>query len=301
MRVMKPHTSSSQPAAAQTQPGRAAASRCSALRIRCNEVRRLSFSAGTGLLLLVSACSTIGPVSDSGPAADPAAVAAPGEPEPAVDNGAAGTGAAPASAGKLTTRQSAKRVVLAPRRDATIHDDQPIEAGMGQPDAGLQALIDGGGEDAASDRRPVAGPVPKLEPLAAHANRPYRLRGRKYRPMTELQPFKQRGVASWYGRPFHGRRTATGERYDMNSMSAAHPTLPLPSYVKVTNLKNGTSVIVRVNDRGPFAHNRVIDLSRAAAQHLGIVKGGLAAVELNLIVPEPAGTETPAALADVSK
>lgn len=299
MRVMKPHTSSFQLAAAQTQPGRAATVRISALRIRCNEFRRLSFSAGTGLLLLVSACSTIGPVSDSGPAADPAALAAPDEPEPAVVDDAAGAGAA--SAGKLTTRQSAKRVVLAPRRDATIPDDRPVDAGMGQPDAGLQALIDGGGEDAASDQRPVAGPVPKLEPLAAHANRPYRLRGRKYRPMTELQPFKQRGVASWYGRPFHGRRTATGERYDMNSMSAAHPTLPLPSYVKVTNLKNGTSVIVRVNDRGPFAHNRVIDLSRAAARHLGIVNGGIAAVELNLIVPEPAGTETPAALADVSK
>ena len=154
-------------------------------------------------------------------------------------------------------------------------------------------------DDIGAENVPVAGPVPKLEPLAKHANRPYRLRGRKYRPMTDLQPFKQRGVASWYGKPFHGRRTATGERYDMHSMSAAHPTLPLPSYVRVTNLKSGTSVIVRVNDRGPFAHDRVIDLSHAAAQHLGIVKGGIAAVELNLIVPEPAGTETPAPVAGI--
>ena len=86
----------------------------------------------------------------------------------------------------------------------------------------------------------------------------------------------------------------------MNAMTAAHPTLPLPSYVRVTNLKNGTSVIVRVNDRGPFAHDRVIDLSKEAARHLGILKGGLAAVELNLIVPEPTGTEMPAPVAGIA-
>lgn len=172
---------------------------------------------------------------------------------------------------------------------------------MGRSDATLQDLLSSEDDEAAIAKAPVAGPVPKLEPLATHANRPYRLRGRKYRPMTELKPFKQRGIASWYGKPFHGRRTATGERYNMHAMSAAHPTLPLPSYVKVTNLRNGTSVIVRVNDRGPFAQDRIIDLSQAAAKELGIVKGGLAAVELNLIVPEPGGAETPAPIADVSK
>lgn len=172
---------------------------------------------------------------------------------------------------------------------------------MESPDPALQALIDGADGGSLQDSPPVAGPKPRAEPLAHYANRPYRLRGRKYRPMTELKAFRQRGIASWYGRPFHGRKTAIGERYDMHSMSAAHPTLPLPSYVKVTNLKNGTSVIVRVNDRGPFASDRIIDLSQAAARHLGMVKGGLAAVEINLIVPEPAGTETPAPLADVGK
>lgn len=169
---------------------------------------------------------------------------------------------------------------------------------MSPPDAALQALIDGAADDLALAAPPIAGPLPKREPLATQANRPYRLRGRRYLPMTEIKPFRQRGVASWYGRPFHGRRTATGERYDMHSMSAAHPTLPLPSYVKVTNLRNGTSVIVRVNDRGPFAHDRIIDLSHAAARHLDLVEGGLAAVELNLIVPHPTGIETPAPLAN---
>ena len=150
-------------------------------------------------------------------------------------------------------------------------------------------------EDIASDQPPLAGPVPKLEPMATQANRPYQLRGRTYRPMTALGSFRQRGTASWYGKSFQGRRTATGERFEMDAMSAAHPTLPLPSYVKVTNLRNGTSVVVRVNDRGPFAHNRVIDVSHAAARHLGILHTGTAAVEVDLIVPEPAAdTQGPA-------
>lgn len=143
----------------------------------------------------------------------------------------------------------------------------------------------------------IAGPEPKLEPLAAYANRSYHLRGRTYQPMTELRPFRQRGVASWYGVPFHGRKTAIGERFDMHSMSAAHPTLPLPCYVKVRNLKTGAAVIVRVNDRGPYADGRIIDLSRAAASQLGFADGGIAAVEIELIVPD--GDDLPAtALAD---
>lgn len=140
--------------------------------------------------------------------------------------------------------------------------------------------------EARLDPPPLAGPVPKLEPLRAQANRPYRLNGRTYRPMTAFGSFRQRGDASWYGDAFQGRRTATGERFEMHDMSAAHPTLPLPSYVKVTNLKNGASVVVRVNDRGPFVDDRVIDVSYAAARHLGMLQRGTAAVQLDLIVPD---------------
>jgi hypothetical protein len=266
--------------------------------------RRFSFGASAGLLLLVSACSTFTLPSDTGPAAAPgetalAVAAEDAEPDPGAIAMLPPVRTAPR---RLDRRARVTRPAAVP---ASVRPAFPLdpfaESGAVPPDPELQALIDNAGEDAGVEQPPVAGPVPRLEPLARHANRPYRLRGRKYRPMTELLPFKQRGVASWYGRPFHGRRTATGERYNMNSMSAAHPTLPLPSYVRVTNLANGTSVIVRVNDRGPYAHDRVIDLSREAARHLGILKGGVAAVEVNLIVPEPTGTEMPAPVAGIAE
>ncbi len=247
-------------------------------------------------MMALASCSTINDRSEPDRRAP-----APGTPvtAPAVEE----PGPAPAQvvpAQRPRQRMHAKRASPIASLPAAS-DPQPKQGPMGQPDPALQALIEGAAAGELQDSEPIAGPKPKAEPLAHYANRPYRLRGRKYRPMTELTNFTQRGVASWYGRPFHGRKTAIGERYDMHSMSAAHPTLPLPSYVKVTNLKNGTSVIVRVNDRGPFARGRIIDLSHAAARHLGMVKGGLAAVEISLIVPEPAGTETPAPLADVGK
>jgi rare lipoprotein A (peptidoglycan hydrolase) len=258
--------------------------------------RRFSFGASAGLLLLVSACSTFSLPSDSGPTAAPGETAlavATEEPEP--DAIAMLPPVPPAP------RQRRRITPAAPSASLPTPALDPFAQRETAPaDPQLQALIDSPAGDGVLEQPVVAGPVPKLEPLAHHANRPYRLRGRKYRPLTELQPFRQRGVASWYGRPFHGRRTATGERFDMNAMTAAHPTLPLPSYVRVTNLQNGTSVIVRVNDRGPFAHDRVIDLSKEAARHLGILKGGLAAVELNLIVPEPTGTEMPAPVAGIA-
>ena len=114
-------------------------------------------------------------------------------------------------------------------------------------------------------------PVPKHEPLLARANRPYRVMGQDFAPMTERKPYKQQGVASWYGQRFHGKPTSTGETYDMYQMTAAHPTLPLPSYARVTRLDNGRSVVVRVNDRGPFLRGRLIDLSYLAASKLGYV------------------------------
>lgn len=127
--------------------------------------------------------------------------------------------------------------------------------------------------------------VPRPEPLRERANRPYAIFGRPYVPMTQHAPYRERGMASWYGRKFHGQSTSIGETYDMFGMSAAHPTLPLPSYVRVTNLRNGRSVVVRVNDRGPFLNNRLIDLSYTAALKLGYVQHGSADVEVELLLP----------------
>ena len=127
--------------------------------------------------------------------------------------------------------------------------------------------------------------MPRLEPLHRFANRPYTVLGREYVPATSLRPYRERGTASWYGRKFHGQKTSIGEVYDMFAMTAAHPTLPLPSYARVTSAANGRSVIVRVNDRGPFLHGRVIDLSYAAAHRLGIAQRGSGEVEVEAIVP----------------
>lgn len=132
----------------------------------------------------------------------------------------------------------------------------------------------------------IADAVPRAEPLHRFANRPYEVLGKSYAPMAAVQPFRQRGMASWYGKRFHGKRTSSGEPYDMYAMSAAHPTLPIPSYARVTNLANGRSVIVRINDRGPFHAGRVIDLSYAAAHKLGYITQGSARVEVEAIVPE---------------
>jgi rare lipoprotein A len=134
--------------------------------------------------------------------------------------------------------------------------------------------------------------VPKYEPPHRFANRPYQVFGRDYVPLAAGTPFRQQGSASWYGRRFHGSSTSSGEPYDMYAMSAAHPVLSIPSYARVTNLANGKSVVVRINDRGPFHAGRVIDLSYAAAYKLGYVEAGSALVEVEAIVP---GGEAPAA------
>lgn len=128
-------------------------------------------------------------------------------------------------------------------------------------------------------------PVPVDEKLLDRANRPYQVMGQRFTPMTERKPYRQAGVASWYGKRFHGRPTSTGEIYDMYAMTAAHPTLPLPSYARVRNLENGREVVVRVNDRGPFLRGRLIDLSYLAAHKLGYVRQGHARVLVELIDP----------------
>jgi rare lipoprotein A len=126
-------------------------------------------------------------------------------------------------------------------------------------------------------------PVPKAEALDPHANKPYTVLGHTYTPDTSDEPFEQRGFASWYGRAYQGNRTASGEPYDMFSLTAAHPTLPIPSYARVTSTRDGRSVVVRINDRGPFVEDRVIDLSYAAATRLGIAQSGTGEVIVHRI------------------
>jgi len=155
-------------------------------------------------------------------------------------------------------------------------------------------------DDGPEDKPPanlaeVPDALPKAEPLHRYANRPYTRFGTHYVPLAQHQPFRQRGLASWYGKRFHGNKTASGEPYDMYAMTAAHPTLPIPSYVRVTHLGNSRSVVVRVNDRGPFHPGRVIDLSYAAAFKLGFIQAGSAQVEVESILAQE-GQQTGTAL-----
>lgn len=127
-------------------------------------------------------------------------------------------------------------------------------------------------------------PVPRPEPRSKYGNGPvYEVLGKRYTVMPSSGGYKERGVASWYGRKFHGRLTSNREPYDMHAMTAAHKTLPLPTYVRVRNLSNNKSIIVRVNDRGPFVHNRIIDLSYSAALKLDMIKDGTSLVEVEAI------------------
>jgi rare lipoprotein A len=136
------------------------------------------------------------------------------------------------------------------------------------------------------DLTQVPDAEPQIEPIRAGGpNKPYEVAGQTYVPATVDTPMVERGLASWYGRKFHGRRTASGETYNMNAMTAAHRTMPIPSYARVRNPANGREVVVRINDRGPFVSNRVIDLSFAAATRLG-VQNGVAPVEVRRITHE---------------
>lgn len=126
--------------------------------------------------------------------------------------------------------------------------------------------------------------VPRKDPVTRAGNKsPYTVLGKTYHVLPTAKGYRARGIASWYGTKFHGKHTANGERYDVYSMTAAHTTLPIPTYVRVTNLENGRQAVVRVNDRGPFAHGRVIDLSYAAATKLGFAHRGTARVEVEAI------------------
>jgi rare lipoprotein A len=146
-------------------------------------------------------------------------------------------------------------------------------------------LDDGPGSNPPADLEQIPDAQPKAEPIKASTARPYVAFGRTYTPMAQLEPYKARGMASWYGKRYHGQPTASGELYDMYAMTAAHPTLPIPSYARVTNLRNGKAVIVRINDRGPFRGDRLIDLSYTAAYRLGIIGSGSGLVEVESIIP----------------
>lgn len=178
--------------------------------------------------------------------------------------------------GSTLLRQDSSVAIWKPERPAPA-----VAASKG----GGYYLNDGPGDNPPANLDAIPDAVPKVEPLKKATSRPYTVLGQTYTPLTSLKPYKETGVASWYGRRYHGQKTSTGEIYDMYAMTAAHTTLPLPSYVRVTNLKNNKSVVVRVNDRGPFHSDRLIDLSYTAAYKLGVLAGGSTSVLVESIDP----------------
>ncbi len=161
--------------------------------------------------------------------------------------------------------------------------DSPVPSA---PRAGGYYLNDGPHANPPANLDQVPDAVAKREPLRRATMRPYTVMERHYVPMTQLAPYKARGVASWYGRRYHGQKTASGEIYDMYAMTAAHTILPIPSYARVTNLSSRKSVVVRINDRGPFHADRLIDLSYTAAYKLGVLGGGRSLVEVEAIISD---------------
>jgi rare lipoprotein A len=176
------------------------------------------------------------------------------------------------------------------RAVAVKKQNEPAEevysATPAQSNNGAYLAGDGPGTDTPVDLHNIPDAVPRNEPLHRYANRPYTVLGKNYTPLTTIGNYKKRGVASWYGKKFHGQKTSIGETYDMYGMTAASTTLPIPSYARVTNLQNNKSVIVRVNDRGPFMHERVIDLSYTAASKIGIIGSGQGMVEVESLVAD---------------
>lgn len=172
--------------------------------------------------------------------------------------------------------------------------DRPATAQTKQPSYVLKRgggyyKDDGPGENPPDNLDEIPDAVPRHETPHRFANRPYSVLGRDYAPMNTGSSYRARGIASWYGRRFHGQKTSNGEIYDMYAMTAAHPTLPIPSYARVSNPATGKSVVVRINDRGPFHAGRIIDLSYTAAWKLGYVGNGSAVVEVESVLP---GQET---------
>ena len=229
-------------------------------------------------IMVLAACGTLETVSPQRAESLPTEQVGPvGPPSPARESSPSEPGSTAAS----TARDSSRRA------NSSRQNSQTKTARLPQTGGGY-FQNDGPGENVPFNLDSIQDARPRKEPLASSANRPYTLFGRQYVPEREIKPFRQYGVASWYGRKFHGNKTANGERYDMYAMTAAHPTLPLPSYARVTNAKTGQSVVVRVNDRGPFLNNRVIDLSYTAAHKLGYLEKGFTEVIVEQVAIEDA-------------
>lgn len=174
---------------------------------------------------------------------------------------------------------------MAPRPDVVTVVSPLEKPAMAVKKGGGYYLNDGPGDNPPANIDAIPDAEPKVEPMHKAASRPYTVLGQTYTPHASFRPYKEIGVASWYGRRYHGQKTSIGEIYDMYGMTAAHTVLALPSYVRVTNLKNNKSVVVRVNDRGPFHSDRLIDLSYTAAYKLGVLAGGSTQVEVEAINP----------------
>lgn len=186
---------------------------------------------------------------------------------------------------KAETRQGAAAPIVDLRNGGSV--PQAATTASATTGSGAYLAGDGPGADVPTNLDSIPDAVPKAEPLHKYANRQYSALGKTYVPLQETGKYKERGIASWYGKKFHGQNTSIGEVYDMYAMTAAHPTLPIPSYARVTNVATGKSVIVRVNDRGPFLHDRIMDLSYVAAYKLGYVNNGSAEVEVESIAVDP--------------
>ena len=180
-------------------------------------------------------------------------------------------------------KKSPSEVTTASKQTATTANTQQAPTTKGR---GAYYQDDGPGDQTPEGLMNVPDAIPKIEPFAKGPSKPYTVFDKTYIPITDYRPFIQRGVGSWYGKKFHGQRTASGEIYDMYKMTAAHPILPIPSYARVTNIRNGKQVIVRVNDRGPFLASRIIDLSYTAAYKLGYVNDGSVELQVERLLPE---------------
>jgi rare lipoprotein A len=181
-----------------------------------------------------------------------------------------------------------ERGPVSPTPESKPQVAEPPAASPAPPSPGAKRpggyyLDDGPGDKPPADMASIPDATPRSEPPHRFANRPYQAFGRNYAPLSSAAGFRQQGRASWYGKRYHGQKTSSGEVYDMYAMTAAHPVLPIPSYVRVTNVANGRSVVVRINDRGPFRSERVIDLSYTAAWKLGFVEAGSALVQVETV------------------
>lgn len=194
-----------------------------------------------------------------------------------------------AACGQNPTLKSLPKTPTAsvPAKQATIPSNEATTKAEPKPGSGGYYLDDGPGENAPANIDSIPSATLKTEQPYKRANKPYSALGQQYTPMTGYLPYKKQGIASWYGKRFHGKKTSTGEVYDMYAMTGAHTILPIPSYAKVTNPVNGRFVIVRINDRGPFKRDRLIDLSYAAAYQLRLIKQGSGLVEVESIDTSP--------------